>query len=147
MPKDCCCEAIDHSKVKVSDGGNHAIFLNEGKEYFIRVRVDGCEITEGVRADWALIKDDKCILIELKGRDVEHASEQIFHTASYWKEHEPSVKLAGLIVARQFPRASSMLQIKMQKFVKKFGGPLHVVNHCPNLKFESVFRFSGIMKQ
>lgn len=146
MAKACCCETINHSNIKVEDSGGQAVFTNGERDSFTKIRVDGCEITEGPRADWALERGNDCLIIELKGRDVERAANQIIETAVHWRTLNPTVNLAGLIVARQYPKATSTMQIKKQRFTRDFGGPLHVLTHSPTLKFDNVFRFSGILK-
>ena len=79
-------------------------------------------------ADWVV---SKCkvgdVIVELKGKDVEHATKQVVATAKLWKQKGLCQgKLAGLIVCSQYPKASTSVQKKQQAFASEFSGQLHV---------------------
>lgn len=147
MIEDECIESVDVSKIKVEDCARHAIFINSNREVYLKIRVDGCAITQGIRADWAIEYGNSAIIIELKGRNVEDAAKQIFATAHHWKVTEQRCQsIAGLIVGRSCPKANTKMQIRKERFAKKFGGPLHLVTHNPELQFEHVLSFRGPYK-
>ena len=147
MIEPSCIEETDVSKIKVKDGTKFAVFLNSANTLHLKVRVDGCAVMDGPRADWVVERGNDAIVVELKGRDVEHAAVQIAATSTLWKNVEGRCgKIAGLIVARQYPKASTVIQLKQRSFVKTFGGPLHVVNHCPEVYFDHVLSFRGPFK-
>lgn len=138
-----CIEDKTDSNIKCPDGKRSATFENGGHECYRKIRIDGCAVIEGPRADWVIEKGDAAVIIELKGRDVEYAANQINATATLWLKEKRCSRMAGLIVARQYPRASASMQLKQQTFARKFKGPLHVVCHNPVVIFENVLSFRG----
>jgi hypothetical protein len=146
MGIEACQAQTNVPKVSVREGQRRATFLNPKRQVFIVSRVDGCIVTEGLRADWAVSKKEvgDTIIIELKGRDVDHAVKQIHATASLWVRNKyGNGKLAGLVVARQYPRASTGVQKAQQAFARTFKGPLHVVTQNREFDFEKVLQFEG----
>lgn len=106
----------------------------------ILTQVDGCLPIEGLAADFVLTKQGAGdIVVELKGRDVEHGVNQVIATMTYWcKNGYRSGRLAGLIVARQYPQSTTSVQRAKERFNKLFRGPLHVLTGDRELKFDSV---------
>lgn len=112
------------------------------------IKVDGCVTIDGLRADYVVESDRDTVIVELKGRCVEHGAQQIEATAAHWtNEINRADRVAGLIVARQYPRSSSKIQLKQQRFAKKFNAPLHIICSNCEIEFEKVFRFSNIRKR
>jgi hypothetical protein len=110
---DECVEAIRHSKVKVEEQGRKAVFLNPDKALVKKVIVDGCLIKDAVlKADYIVSKPGFVdVIVELKGKDVPHARDQIVATLPVWRANPPfSPKVAGLIVCSRSPMSSSELQ-------------------------------------
>lgn len=117
-----CVEQVKHSNVTVGDKGSKykANFPNPGKSAFQKVHVDGCLVTEGARADWIVTKVGVgSVIVELKGKDVAHACEQLFSTLRHadcqeWLE----AKRALLIVCSRVPSfdtAIAKAQVKARK--------------------------------
>jgi len=56
------------------------------------------------------------VIVELKGKDIYHAKDQIVATLSFWKTYPPfSGKIAGLIICSRSPMSSSDLQVMKAK--------------------------------
>src|SRR5690606_21308456 len=101
-----CSQEMRFSKIKLEENGRKAIFLNQAKERFVKIQVDGCLIINETACDW-WIKNAKeeGVLVELKGTDVDHAIDQIEKTFAYLKKTGmATAKLAALIVCRRYPR-------------------------------------------
>jgi hypothetical protein len=147
MPTAKCSEVTEDPLIVLYDKNKQkACFRNPKRSKHTKHRVDGCMICDAVAADWVLSKSN-CgdLIVELKGKNVEHGAKQIFQTAVYWTERKLRTgKLAGLIVARQYPRASTTIQRKQNEFAKKFFGPLRVVTSFKELDFESMLEFPKI---
>lgn len=143
MIKAACIEVTSVSNITVRDSGKCTNIVNDERVDHKRVQVDGCFDNEGLLADWIIERDNRAIIIELKGRHVEHGANQIFATAEIWKQSYPDAKFAGLIVGRQTPAANTSMQIKKRQFSKKYKGPLHVVKSNCNLVFDDIFSFNG----
>lgn len=139
-----CIEHTTVSKIKVEDQGKSAVILNHARVAHLRIQVDGCIITDGRRADWVVERGADAVVIELKGRNVEHGADQAVATAEMWIDAEQRVsRICGLIVAAQYPKSASAIQLRQQKFARKFAGPLHVVNRNAEFCFEHLLSFRG----
>jgi len=102
----------------VEENGRKAVFLNPEKAPIKKVQVDGCLIvSDTLRADYIVSKPGVVdVIVELKGKDISHARDQIVATLPYWKAHPPfSEKIAGLIICSKSPMSSSDLQVMKAK--------------------------------
>ena len=123
MPKpssqaDKCTQIVYDSRPKVKENGRKAVFLNLQKEEVRKIRVDGCLITGArPRADYIVSKPEIVdVIVELKGRDIFHARDQILATLPIWRSNPPySPAIAGLIVCSKSPASSSELQVMISK--------------------------------
>jgi hypothetical protein len=140
-----CSQSTTDSNVKVEELGRKAVFKNPGNVSHNKIRIDGCVIKNGERADFAVEKlQVGTILIEFKGKDIEHAADQIIRTAVHWRNAlKRKEAIAGLIVGTQYPRASTSLQKKQADFAKRFKSPLHCVTRNCVYEFEKVLSFKG----
>ncbi len=147
MPiRDECQETIRHTRIVIADRGRSATFINREKLEHIRIEMDGCVVHNALAADWVLKKKDVGdLIIELKGKDVEHAVQQVMATARYLVQHQLRTgRLAGLVVAKQYhPRASTSVQRAQQAFTRAFSGPLHVASSNYEYTFERVLDYGG----
>jgi len=117
-PLDDCVETVRDSKPKVEDNGRKAVFLNPERASIKKVKVDGCLITgEVLKADYIVSKPEVIdVIVELKGKDIYHARDQILATLPIWRAHPPfSIKIAGLIVCTRSPLSASELQLMKAK--------------------------------
>lgn len=140
-----CIETTNVTLIQVEEIGRKATFQNTKRENYLKIEVDGCVMVNRKAADWLIVKPDVgSIIIELKGRDVEHAVNQISETAKFLMENKDlSGKFSALIVCNQFPRASPSIQKKMNSFRKMYNAPLHVVTKNYVYIFENVLSFKG----
>ena len=140
-----CVETTDVSEIKVEELGKKAIFLNKERLPHRRIKMDGCVKKNETAADFVVVKPDVgTVIIELKGKHVEHAAEQVNATARFLRgiDHQPA-KLAGLIVASTYPKANGTVQKQQQKFYREFKGPLHVVTKNYQFDFEKILSAAG----
>lgn len=123
-----CVEVVNHSRVVVKEKGKQVTFLNPSQEIFHRIRVDGCLVTQGPRADWIVSKDAAgSVIVELKGRDVEHAVDQLFATINHpsctpWLTKPTKL----LIICAKFPAFDTKVA-RAQVAARKLGMTLKVV--------------------
>jgi hypothetical protein len=113
-----CIQTVCDSKPKVEENGRKAVFLNPENAAIKKVRVDGCLVTgNSPRADYIVSKPGVVdVIVELKGKDIYHAKDQIVATLSFWKAYPPfSKRIAGLIVCSRSPMSSSDLQVMKAK--------------------------------
>jgi hypothetical protein len=144
---ECTCEQ-SHSRIKVQERGRSAVFLNLSRAIVLLTRIDGCVVKNQTAADWVVTwTASRELIVELKGRNVEHACDQIWHTAQLVHRNCPGSKLAGLIVCSQFPRFNTAIQKAKTSFARQFSGPLHVVSRNCEYDVDHVFSFRGPHRQ
>jgi hypothetical protein len=140
-----CKESTTDSRVQVSERGRKATFLNLKNDPFCKIQVDGCVVKHSLAADWVVSKNGVGdIIVELKGKNVEHAVKQVNATATLWTDEKLRVgKLAALIVSTQYPRANTVMQKAQEAFAKKFKAPPHVVTKNNEYSFQKVLSFGS----
>ena len=76
-----CIEETSDPKIKLEERGSKVIFLNEVRHPFRKIKVDGCVVQNQTAADWVVSKPPVGdLVLELKGRNVDHAIEQVTTT-------------------------------------------------------------------
>lgn len=106
-----CVERTSRSNVTVKEKGRRANFTNKGRQDFDVVKVDGCLITEGEKADYIVSKVGVgSVIVELKGKDVPHACKQVMRTL----DHADCADWLGgrtgiLIVCSRYPAYDSVV--------------------------------------
>ncbi|MGO7156464.1 hypothetical protein [Rhizobium leguminosarum] len=140
-----CLTLVNVPLIKVEERGRKAVFRNPGNVSHEKIQMDGCVVKNDTAADWVICKPDVgTIIVELKGKHVEHGADQIQATADHLKKIGYSTgKLAGLIVSTGYPKASTGIQKKAQSFSKKHRGPLHVVTKNSQFEFDRVLSAEG----
>ena len=127
IPAECQNEKRD-SRIAVEERGKKAVFVNGEKRKYLLTRVDGCVIKNATAADWILtaakVGD---VIVELKGRNVQHALEQIMATAKFWTDNGlRQGKIAALIVCSQHPQVTTKSQRAQNDFKRKYKGKLQI---------------------
>lgn len=105
-----CIEALRHTKIKVQAKGRVALFANPAQEEVKKLDVDCWLAAQSVtRADFVLTKPRIVdVIVELKGKEIAHAAEQILATHAYWKRMEGRApKTGALIVFTRSPLSSA----------------------------------------
>jgi hypothetical protein len=141
MKIDHCQEATNRRKIVVAERGKKATFVNDAQNDYICTRYDGCVPAMGLKADYILSRPKMgCVVIELKGKNVEHAIKQVMQTADFWVQRGFCCgRIAGLIVSVGIPASSTTLQRAKIAFAKRFkGGRLSVVSGNREVEFEAV---------
>jgi len=124
-----------------------AVFLNPEQAPIRKIRADGCLVTEGAAADWIVSKTDLVdVIVELKGRDVDHAIQQIVSTLRFWSKHDGCKQkdhLAALIICTQYPRDSTKIERARRQIAHEHRAPLHVKSRNLEHRFEDLASFGG----
>jgi hypothetical protein len=118
-----CIEKLRHSKIKVHDPGTgkSAVLLNPKKVQARRIRIDHCLAPAGTKAADFLISMPQVVdvIVELKGKNVDHAVEQVESTHAFWKmhgEYERNQLISAWIICVQYPRASQKIKRSQDNF-------------------------------
>jgi hypothetical protein len=135
-----CVEKLSCQHVVVAEKGRKASFQNENGDIFFRVRVDGCLITEGKRADWIVTKNGVgSVIVELKGADLHHACDQILTTIAHHACQEWIEPLrACLIVCSRCPKFDTTLARKQEQ-LRKAGLKLKIACNSIDIALETLF--------
>ncbi len=142
---DHCTVDMTHSLVKVEEHKRKATFKNPSRLLYKVTRVDGCLVTSGVRSDY-LVSEDKgaSVLVELKGKNVAHACDQLFASA----KHQAVAPLIGsrlgfLVVCSKYPRFDTAVLKAKSRAAKEFKAGFHVVCDHGEFHIDSVASISG----
>ncbi|WP_146140343.1 hypothetical protein [Alsobacter soli] len=144
-----CTSFSDNTRIKVEECGRKAVILNSERKQYIIVRYDGCVIKNQKAADY-IIRNNNVgnLIVELKGKNVEHAVDQVIATADKIKNaNNEEILLGALIVCTQFPRINTKIQKAKDTMRKRFNAPLHVVTKNYEFFFEAVMSFKGPHKK
>ena len=143
-----CCEKTKASKIKVSENGKHATFINKEKALYHRIKVDGCMFNNETACDWLVTRHPtESVVIELKGVNVDHALNQI--EVSFEKLQAAGKltgKLGALIVCSKtsrHPSFTSKLQKMKEKLAKSYQAPLHIVTSNREYEISRVVSHNG----
>jgi hypothetical protein len=116
-----CIKESDNKRIVVRANNRTATFLNEDEAQVKVVDLD-CLIktTTAPRADYIVAKPKVVdVIVELKGKDIDHAIEQILATATFWKTVPPySPHIGALVVFTRSPMRSAALDNIRLKLLK-----------------------------
>jgi hypothetical protein len=117
-----CTEELNDSRITVKRDGRRATFHNADRAAVKRIDLD-CWIpaTDTAKADYIVSRPRVVdVIVELKGKDIAHAVEQITTTLIKWKKAPPlSDKIGGLIVFTRCPmRAAEIGDVKKRLLVQ-----------------------------
>lgn len=128
-----CEEVKEAKKIVITDqkskNKRSKFCLENPKQKEIRViTVDDCVIKEGIRCDYLIILPDaKEIYVELKGKDVKHAVQQIEASIKQLTSNSSAEKLC-FIVSTRCPIISPQIQVIKKTFFKKYQAKLFIKN-------------------
>ena len=127
-----CIEKISHPKIKVSDPGTgkSIVLLNPEKTPVRRIQLDGCLMPAGSVAADSLVSIPRKVdvIIELKGKNVDHATRQIEAAWSFWSKHseyEANQSIGAWILCSEYPRADLKIN-RLKEAFRQRGGVLFV---------------------
>ncbi|MBL0737353.1 hypothetical protein JI750_10675 [Flavobacterium sp. GN10] len=122
----CCTK----SKVASENGKRFEIVSNED---FTRIRIDDCLITsqQVQKCDFGFVRhsNNDFYFVELKGKDVKIALDQIINTISIFEStiiRIPKDKRFGFIVSSRNPLSSTETNNLKQAFAKRYGRLLEI---------------------
>lgn len=123
-----CFEKTNNSKIVFEEKRSKITFNNTHRISLCRVKVDGCQITDGIRCDFLLVEDEKEHYIELKGEDVTHAVDQIGQSILQLSVNPKNARKASYIISSRSPLSSPEIQILKAKFRRDFNSDLIIKN-------------------
>ena len=129
-----CLEELFNAKIVCEEHKQKIIFINRSKKQIFKIRVDGCQITNGKRCDFLVLNsnDHDEHFVELKGSDIKYAIAQLAQ----------SIKILGdknntkysYIISNRCPISSAELQVERLKFRKVNNSDLIIKNNRYEVK-------------
>lgn len=148
MSNEDCTTAVRHSIIKLEENRSKVLFRNENNEEYEISRIDGCLVTQGIRADYMISKgkraDRSSVIVELKGVDVAHACDQVLQTAES-AAVKPLIgkRLGFLIVCVRYPRFDTFVARAKQKAARRYRAGFHVVSGQRSFDIRRVVDIDG----
>lgn len=126
-----CNELTSNKKIVLKENRREFIIENHSNFKINKVRVDGCYITDGSRCDYLVeiinsSSIERVFYIELKGKDIEHAIEQLENTLKYCKAIHKEFKRECYIVLSRFPSSGTSSQVLKKKFKNRNNIQLYI---------------------
>ena len=115
----CTIETTDKILV-LEENKRKCIFSNPENLNLIKIIVDGCQITEGTRCGFLVLDQQKNeYFVELKGKDIPHAIEQLEATIKQLSS-SASLRKTAIIVSSRHPSNDTSIQRAKALFKKKY---------------------------
>jgi hypothetical protein len=128
-----CIKQLTDTRIKCEENKRKIIFLNSSRIKVKKIRVDGCQIIDGVKCDFLVTYNKTENFIELKGEDIKHALAQLIRTISILGSKNCQNRNSFIISSRS-PLTSAEIQNHRLLFKRKHSSTLIVKNR--NLEVE-----------
>lgn len=133
-----CRQEVNDSNISFKDNGNsrcQLIYLNPNRITVTKYRVDGCLITDGKKCDFKMDCPNFEHYIEIKGKDIYHACDQIESTINQLSIDSRRYPKKSFVIATGFPIMNGKIQIITKKFNKTYNSSLIIRTrkHTENL--------------
>lgn len=136
-----CTTTKTDTKIKVEAHTRKAVFDNSERSEIKIVDVDCWRVAEaGPKADCVVSKPGVVdVVVELKGKNIDHALEQVLATCTKWKNVPPfSKKIGALIIFSRSPERSAAIDDSKKRFLQTHGIWLEMnKNNQTEYKFET----------
>lgn len=118
--KPVCTFETTEKILVLEENKRKCIFSNPHNNVLTKVKVDGCQITEGVKCDYLVLDHlENEYFIELKGKDIPHAIEQLESTIKQLSNTK-SIQKTAIIVTSRYPSNDTSMQRAKALFKKKY---------------------------
>ena len=127
--KQACTREVTDKVIVVKEKKSKCIFSNPNQRLLTKVTVDGCQIMEGVKCDYLVL--DHCsneYFIELKGKDLPHAVEQLEASIQQLSNKNSNIRKKAIIVSSRNPSNDTSVQKAKLDFKKKYNTELVTKN-------------------
>lgn len=120
--KDECCEETTARLIRLPDCGREMQAYNKGLLAVKKIRYDGCEVSNVPAVDYILrIENVVDYLFELKGKNLEHALDQIISTVERMTiSGDIMDSVFAAVYCKQFPSASRGVLKRREELKKKY---------------------------
>ncbi|WP_162142724.1 hypothetical protein [Algoriphagus marincola] len=101
-------------------------FLNPNERVVEKIRVDGCALKEGKKCDFMLKTDSDENYIEIKGKGVLYACEQIEETIKKLSVDVKGHTKNSFVVSTGTPKVTGKIQVLKKKFKSTYNSSLKI---------------------
>lgn len=145
LVKDCKCaphrERHSEPNIAIRDCGRSVTLQNPSRAALWKTRIDGGIVKNQCAADYVVSKPRVGdLVIELKGKEVSRACEQVIATAEMLKNCTGERgRVAGLIICSRFPANDTKIQRLKAEFARRFKGILKIRTGASPECFDTFF--------
>ncbi len=125
-----CVKTTKDKIIVFNEKRSNLRFKNDERLTVQKIKVDDCEITEGVRCDYLMIAKNIEHYIELKGQDLNHAIAQIKRSIMILSTNVKLQDKVSYIICTRSPYATPQIQHLQLVFKKQFNSAL-VIRSSP----------------
>jgi len=129
-----CVDETNNSQIKCEENKRKIIFINRLNILVKRIKVDNCQITDGLRCDYLVVYKTFENFIELKGENIKHAFKQLEQTIKLLGNNKNDRK--SYIISSRSPLASPEIQNQRLLFKRRFNSELIVKNKSLTVDIE-----------
>ena len=122
-----CVEKLTDSRIKCEENKRKIVFINSNRKTINRIKVDNCQIIDGVKCDFLVTYEKIENFIELKGENIKHAFAQIIRTITMLGNKNLQNRNSYIISSRS-PLSSTEIQNQRIKFKRKYNSTLIIKN-------------------
>ena len=123
--KEECVKETSDSKIKCEERKSKIIFNNSKRKPVKKIKVDDCQITEGLRCDYLVLYKNQEHFVELKGHDLHRAFKQLKSSIKDLGNNNAE-KRVSYIISNYSPLSAATIQNERRKFIKDFKSKLEV---------------------
>ena len=121
FPCEECCVVENGTIVSRVENKMRFEIVNKDKKEIKVCQVDGCLLqTDGKKCDYLFLFSNRALLVELKGRDRNHAFLQLIETAEALGSNSFDGKVEAFIVSSRVPRVDTKFQTNSAKLRKRY---------------------------
>ncbi len=121
-----CIEEVNGNRIVFKENKSKLTLLNERKLICRKIKVDGCQIVEGLKCDYALFNNEIECYIELKGQDIKHAFKQLIATMEKLSVQPQMAPKISFVICTRSPMAPAEIQNMQFKFKRDYNSKLLV---------------------
>jgi hypothetical protein len=119
------CRQLKTDKIIVVEENKKKFRINNSNQKEIyQIKVDNCLITEGYKCDYLFEVENpitKVFYVELKGKDIKHAFEQLIATVEFCNSsHQKSLRECHVVMSSS-PKFSTTAQVIKKRLKDKYG--------------------------
>ncbi len=123
-----CIEILNSKRIVCEENKRRITFINFSNFDVSKIRVDGCQIIDGIKCDFLIKFNSNERFIELKGSDVNHAIKQLMTTIKILGNCT-CVNRISYIISSRCPISAADIQVYRLKFRKNYNSRLIVKNN------------------